>query len=326
MRLINGYQVSQALHVAATLGVADRMNDGAIAIDDLASAVGANPRSLYRVMRALAAAGVFAEDDMRRFSLTELGQVLRADHPLSPAAWAINIGQHYFWETWGHLLDGVRSGEHPFRARYGTDVWTYRAGLPDESAVFDAAMTALSRMSSAATIAAYDFSRYARIVDVGGGRGAFLAAVLAANAGVRGVVFDQPHVVDGAPATLADAGVADRCESVGGDMFASVPAGADAYVMRHVLHDWEDDECRAILRVVRAAIPASGRLLILDQLIAPPNSGMQTKFSDLNMLVMAGGEERTEAEFAALFAASGFKLTSVTRTASPTCVIEAALA
>lgn len=323
-RLIDGYQISQALHVAATLGIADLLKDGPRSSDDLAATTDAHPGALYRMLRALASVGVFAEDDDRRFALTPLGDCLRSDAPEPVDGWAAFIGRPYHWQAWSEMLHSVKTGENAFQHLHGTDVWTYRASRPEENAIFNRAMTALSRRNAQAIVAAYDFGRFRRVVDVGGGRGALLAAVLARHMETRGVLFDLPHVVANAAALLRDAGVADRCEIVGGDAFAAVPDGGDAYMLRAILHDWDDAEAAAILRSCRRAIGPEGRLLVLEWLIGPPNAGRDGKFSDLNMLVSPGGRERTREEYAALFAAVGFRLTAVFPTAIGLAVIEGA--
>jgi hypothetical protein len=323
-RLVDGFQVSQALYAASELGIPDFLREGMRSADELAAAAGADAPTLYRLLRALAAVGVLREDDSQQFTLTALGQFLRTDHPASAAPWLAQVGRPYFWQAWGNLTHSVRTGETAFDALHGTDVWSWRASQPEENAVFNRAMTGLSRMANAAITAAYDFSRFGHIVDVGGGNGAFLAAILQATPGARGTVFDLPHVVAGVEAVVADAGVADRCDAVGGSMFESVPAGADAYVMKAVLHDWDDARCGSILGVCREAMSPDARLLVVERIVGPPNRDAVTKLSDLNMLALPGGRERTEDEFAALFGASGFRLASVTRTGSPMHVIEAA--
>lgn len=194
-RLVNGYQVSQAIHMAATLGIADLLRDGPRSSDDLAAATGSDPRSLHRLLRAPASVGVFREEEDRRFALTPLGDCLRAEAPESVAGWAAFIGQPYYWNAWAHLLHSVRTGENAFRQLYGMDVWDYRAQHPEAGAVFDRAMTSNSRMRTEAVPAAYDFGPFACVVDVGGGRGALLSAILAKHPRVRGVLFDQPHGV-----------------------------------------------------------------------------------------------------------------------------------
>ena len=309
-RMVEGYQVSQAIHVAATLGIADLLADASRTSDDLAAVTGTHPRTLYRLLRALASVELLREFDGYRFELTPLGERLRSDRPDSIVGWASFIGRPYSWEAWGELLHSVRTGENAFRYVHGTDVWTYRSTRPEESAIFDRAMTSLSRRSNAALLAAYDFGRFRTIVDVGGGNGALIAAVLTAYPNIQGVLFDQPHVVSGAAALLELGGVVHRCRTVGGSFFESVPE-ADAFLLRAVVNCWDDDASIRILTVVRRAIAKDGRMLLVERVIAPPNEGRDAKFSDLNMLVGPSGLERTSDEFAALLDSSGFRLERV---------------
>ena len=321
-RLVNGYQVSQAIHVVATLGIADLLRDGPRTSDDLAAAAGVHPRALYRVLRALAAVGVFREGEGRSFSLTPMGEGLRSDATDPVGPWAAFIGRPYYWQAWAHLLHSVRTGENAFRHVHGADVWEYRARHPEEGAIFDHAMTGLSRGVAGAVVSAYDFSRFGRVVDVGGGQGALLVAILAAHPGMRGVLFDQPHVVTRAGEVLRAAGVGDRCEVVGGSFFEVVPGGGDAYLLKAILHDWDDAASTAILEACRRAMRTEAKLLVLERVIAPPNESPDAKFGDLNMLVSPGGQERTGDEFAALFAATGFRLAAVVPTGTRFSVIE----
>lgn len=323
-RLAGGYQVTRAIAAASELGIPDLLRDGPRAADDLARAAGAHTPSLYRLLRALATIDIVIEREGRIFELAPLGQFLRSDHPQTMAPWIANSTQPYFQDAWGHLVDAVRTGETAFEALHGMDVWQWRSTRPAENAIFNRAMTSLSRVTNAAITAAFDFGRFAHIVDIGGGNGAMLAAILAASPHARGTLFDQPHVVDTAAALVAEAGVADRCDIVGGDMFAAVPAGADAYVMRSILHDWNDERCAAILGRCREAMSTDGRILIVEMVVGPPNGGFREKFSDLNMLVMPGGRERTREEWEALLGSSAFRLIGITPTATPTCIIEAA--
>ena len=226
MRLINGYQVTQAIHVAAKLGIADLLADGPRGSEDLAVATGSHPEALYRLLRALAAIGVFREEAGRRFSLTEFGASLRSDAPDSVAGWSALVGEPYYWQAWGALEHSVRTGGNAFRHVHGTDAWTFRARDPDRSAGFDRAMTSMSRQVAASVVAAYDFGRFRRVVDVGGGNGTVLAAILSRYPATRGVLFDQPHVVAGASPILGETGVADRCEVVGGSFFEELPGEA----------------------------------------------------------------------------------------------------
>jgi hypothetical protein len=321
--LINGFQVAQAIHVAAVLGIADFVRDRSCSVEDIAAAVGANEGALYRLLRALGAVGVVHEEDGRHFSLTDMGACLRSDAPESVAPWAVFIGQASYRAAWGALLHSVRTGENAFRHVYGEDVWSYRARNPDVSAAFDSAMTALSRSVTVAVLSAYDFSPFTTIVDVGGGRGALLAAILAQHPQARGVLFDQPHVVAGAAEVLDASGVAGRCDTVGGSFFDSVPGGADAYLLKYIIHDWEDEPASAILQTCRRAMRADSRLLVIERVIGPPNEGAPAKFSDLNMLVSPGGLERTGEEFASLLEAAGLRLTQVKPTIAGVSILEA---
>ena len=320
--LVNGYQVSQALHVAATLGIADRLGDGPRSCEDLAGG-GAHAPTLYRLLRALAAVGVFREEPGRRFALTPLGEGLRADVPKPVGPMAVFVGQPSYWQAWGHLLHSVRTGENAFRALNGIDVWAYRARHPEAGARFDAAMTARSRRVAGAVVEAYDFGRWRCVVDIAGGQGALLAAVLTRHPHLRGVLFDQPQVVAGAGAVLQAAGVAGRCEAVGGDVFTAALPPGDLYVLQSIIHDWEDEPATAILRNCRRGLDRDGRLLLVERVLEPPNEGAEGKFSDLNMLVSPGGRERTRDEYAALLAGAGFRLEAVHPTAAGVEVVEA---
>lgn len=320
--LVNGYQVSQAIHVAAMLGIADLLAGGRRTNEELADATATHPPTLYRLLRALASVEILRELEGHTFELAPLGEYLRSDVPNSIVGWAKLIGRPYYWQPWSALLHSVRTGQNAFQHVHGTDVWTYRSTRPEENAIFDQAMTSLSRRAHAALLAAYDFGAFQTLVDVGGGNGTLLSLILAAYPDLQGVLFDQPHVVSAAPALLAQAGVADRCQVVAGSFFASVPAGGDAYLLRAIIHDWEDGESAQILASVRRAITDGGTLLLIERIVAPPNEGRDTKFSDLNMLVEPGGRERTQDEFAHLLATAGFRLVRVVE-AGISAVIEA---
>jgi hypothetical protein len=270
----------------------------------------ADPDALGRLLRALAAAGVLSES-AGRYALTELGQGLRSDVEGSVAGWAAYVGRPYRWQGWSALLHSVRTGENGFRSVYGVGAYEYRRAHPEEAAIFDAAMTTMSRRQNAAVLEAHDFGRYGVVVDVGGGHGALLAGILERHAGVRGVLFDQPEVVAGAPAV-------ERMDVVGGSFFDGVPAGGDAYLLKSVLHNWEDADALAILRACRDA-GAPVVLLVERDLATDPAAA----FSDLNMLVGPGGRERTLDEYSALLAAAGFTLTGSTTTGLGFSVIHA---
>lgn len=316
------YQRSQAVAVAAELGVADLLRDGPCSVDELAAGTGAHSPALYRLLRALAAIGVVHEDEQRRFRLTAIGEYLRRDHPLSVDPVARMYCADYEWRAWGELLHGVRTGESPAHRALGTDVWEYRRRHRDQSRVFDAAMRTLSRMIAAGLLEVYSFDHHRLVADIGGGTGAVLAAVLARYPHLEGILFDQPHVVGDAGPVLGAAGVQNRVTVVPGDFFTGVPSGADVYLMVRVLHDWLDDDAARILDQVRSAMRGDALLLILDAVVGPPNEDAESKFFDLMMLVSAGGRERELREWEALLAGSGLQLVRATPT-TPTChVIE----
>lgn len=315
-RLVNGFQVSQTIYVAVTLRIPDLLADGPRAIDDLAVATASHAPSLYRLLRALAALELLHEEAGQHFSLAPLGQRFRSDQPESLTGWAAFIGEPSYWNAWGNLLHSVQTGENAFRHIYGVDPWTFRAQDPRLSAIFDRAMSANAHEVIASVLAAYDFSRFGTIADIGGGNGTLLAAILASHPETHGILFDQPHVVAGAPLVLTQAGVADRCQIFGGSFFETVPPGGDAYILKAILHDWEDDECLTILGVCRQAMATGTTILAIELELGPVNERPLAKLSDLNMLVSPGGRERSDDEYAALFAAAGFRYTETTSTSS----------
>jgi hypothetical protein len=320
-RMANAYQVSQAIHVAASLGLADHLTEGPRTVEELADATGgSHAPSLYRLLRALASVGIFAEVD-GRFGLTPLAEYLRSDAPGSVRAWAAMVGRPYAWSAWSSLRDSVATGEPAFPALHGMSAWEYRAEHPEEGAIFDAAMNSLATTAGGAVVDAYDFSGIGVLVDVGGGQGELLAGILAANLDMRGILFDQPHVVAGAGPVLERAGVADRCEVIGGSFFEQVPVRADGYLLKSVIHDWDDAPAIQILQRCRAAMADTDRLLLVEYLVRPGNEPDPLKFRDLMMLVMVGGRERTADDFRRLYAEAGFRLTDVVP-APPYSVIE----
>lgn len=319
--IVRGYRASQALAVAAELGIADQLRDGPRPVADLADATGSDEDTLYRLLRALASIGVFHEDGDRRFALTAMGDYLRRDHPLSADPAARMFCADYQWRAWGALRHSVVTGENAAVHALGVDVWEHRRRHPLDGELFDATMRTLSRGSIEAILRVHDFGRYRVVADVGGGTGALLAAVLAAHPGVRGVLVDQEHVVAGAAPLLAD--VADRVEVVAGDFFAAVPRGADAYLLRRILHDWTDADADRILRRLHEAMAPGARLVVVDAVVGPPGTDPHSTFLDLMMLVSAGGRERTEPEWRSLLAAAGFRLESATRATEDSHVLVA---
>jgi hypothetical protein len=322
--LLSGYRISQAISVAARLGLADLVRDGARGSDDLAAATETHAPSLYRLLRVLAAVGVLEEGQGRRFTLGPLGVLLQTDAPGSLRALAVLCGQDPHWRVWGQLLHSVRTGERAFDHLYGQSLFAYLAAHPEDAAVFDQAMQSLTAEVAPAVAAAYDFSGIVTLVDVGGGRGHALVPILRANPGLRAILFDLPHVLPGAAALLAEAGVAERCRLVGGDAFEAVPDGADAYLLKHVIHDWDDARCHTILANCRRAMDPGGRLLLVERDLPQDNRlALPALLSDLSMMLQPGGRERTVEEYRALLAGAGFVLTRAVPTPYGESVLEA---
>ena len=316
LEMIAMRHIPQALHVVAVLGVADLLVDGPKSADELAQTTGSHGRTLYRVLRTLAAAGVFAEDKAGHFRLTALGQPLRSDVADSVRAASVFLSGES--ELEGRLIDCVRSGKTAIELASGaTDSFEYYR-QPTRAAVFNAAMTALSNAHYAGVVDAYDFRSIRKLVDVGGGHGRLLSMILTTYPKIRGVLFDLPHAFEGGQRMIAEAGLSNRCEVVSGDFFRSVPTGGDVYILSRVIHDWTDEKAVAILKVVRGALPANGRLLLFETMIGASNRLSYPLLSDLNMVIRTGGCERSEAEYRALYKAAGFKLTRAIKTPSPT--------
>ncbi len=323
--MINAYQLTYAISVAAELGIADLLAEGPKDSDALAGLTSSHPPTLYRLLRALAAAGIIQEEAGRIFSLNDLGDCLRTDAQGSSRSLAILSGRPYYREAWGHLRDSVRTGKNAFRQAFGTGLWEYRAERPEESRLFDEVMATNSARAFPAILSAYDFSQFKTVMDVGGGNGALLHAILKQNSGQSGILFDQPHVVEGATTLFQDGDVSGRCRIVGGSFFERVPQGSDAVVLKWILHDWDDLSALNILRVCRRAMLPTARMLLIESIIGPPNTGFDTKIGDLSMLALPGGLERTETEFAALLSQSGFTITKIVPTGTKLHVIEASI-
>ena len=319
-QMIVGSWVTQAIYVAAEIGIADLLAAGPRTAGELAGETRTHGGSLYRLLRALASVHMFREDAEGRFSLTEMGKLLRSDAPGSKRSMAIMAGAE-FYRSWGGLLSSVETGGAAFDRVFGEPFFRYMGANPDRWRIFDAAMTGVHDSETVPVLEAYDFRPFHTIVDVGGGSGLALSAILGRHAEARGILFDLPDVAKRAGEVVARAGISDRCRIVGGDFFESVPAEGDAYLLRHVLHDWEDREAVAILRNCREAMRPGGRVLVVESLIPPGNDPCFVKWLDLMMLVV-GGRERTEEQYAGIFSAAGLRLTRIVRTAHEVSVIE----
>ncbi len=323
LELAQGAWLTQAMYVATRLGFADALADGPRTAGELARRAGSDPGATFRVMRALAAHGLFKLRSDGRFALTRTGQALRSDYDGSMAPMIEMVGSPEHWEHWGNLLHSVKTGETAVEKLRGAPMFDYLATNPEYAALFNDAMTGVSALAVETAVPLYDFTAHELIVDVGGGHGALLAAVLAAAPDAQGVLFDLPSVVDGAGGVLEAAGVAGRCTSKGGSFFDAVPDGGDAYLLKTVIHDWDDDEALSILRNVRTAIAANGHVLLLESVLpegAPPHVGM---LLDIEMLVHAGGRERTAREYGDLLARAGFRMKRVIATPGPMSIVEA---
>jgi hypothetical protein len=324
LHLMTGCWISQAIYVAAKLGIADLLRDEPRLAVELAETTQTNAGALCRVLQALASVGVFAEDDAGRFRSTPLAQPLQAHAPGSLHAYALMLGEREHWRAWEGMLHSVRTGHSAFEHVFEMPHFQYFAGHPEAARVFDEAMTSRSAQENDAIVGAYDFADARTVVDVGGGQGTLLSAILRTHPTACGVLFDLPHVLAAASACFEGAGQTGRCDLVAGDFFSSVPAGSDVYVLKKVIHDWNDQRARAILTNCRNAMHGTARLLLIEPVVPPGNDPAFSKLLDLLMLVWpSGGRERTEVEHQANLAAAGLRLSRVVPTNSGVSIIEA---
>lgn len=322
LRMIAGFWLTQAIYVAAKLGIADLLEDGPKPTAVLANATRTHEPSLYRVLRTLASVGVFVEDD-GRFGLTPMAVQLRRDVVGSLRPYAIMMGEQWVWQSLGQMLHSVRTGQSGFEHVFGAPPFDYYKAHPDAARIGAEGLTSRSASENDAVVSAYDFANLRTIVDVGGGQGTLIMRILKANPLARGLLFDMPHMAELARPLLAQAGLTDRCEFQAGDFFASVPTGGDIYIMKKVLHDWDDDRALKILQNCRAAISPKGRLLLIELVVPDQNEPSFSKMLDLLMLTYVGGQERTEQVYRHLLNAAGFQVQRILATNSTVSVIEA---
>src|SRR5687768_9060875 len=322
VQMLEQFWLARSVAVAARLGLADALAQRPCTIAELAQETGTHGPSLARLVRAMVAYGVF-RDAGGRIGLTELGETLVSDRPGSMRQLLMTLmgGEHYC--AWGELDQSVRTGRTAFDIHYGADVWSWYRQHPDAATEFNKTMVAATAAVNDAVMEAFDFRPFRHIVDVGGGHGSLLRLTLEQNRSARGTLFDQPNVIDEAKGAIAAAGLADRVELVGGSFFEKVPAGGDAYLLKYILHDWDDARCELILKNVRKAIAAGGKLLIFDTVIPPPGKPDFSVLMDLNMMAMTGGRERTEPELRDLLGRTGFALRRVLPTQSHVGITEA---
>lgn len=323
MELIVSGWPAQAVTAAAQLGIADALADGPLPLDELAGRLGVDADALGRLLRALIGRGIFRRRRDGRYALNRLAATLRSDAPISLKGAALFQGSQEQRERWTLLADSVRSGESIVPALRGKDGFDYLDDIPEHADLFNQTMTALAQMTHAVVVGSYDFSRFRTIVDVGGGQGALLAAVLASAPGSRGILYDLPQVVVDAPKVLRSKAIAERIQVVGGSFFEAVPSGGDAYLLKNIIHDWPDDKALQILRNIRAAAEPGAAVLLVEMVTQDNGRDGPENWVDLEMLLNLGSRERSAEEYRNLLSQAGFRLTRVVPTASPLCVVEA---
>ncbi len=321
-QMATGYWVSQAIYVAAKLGIADLLKGGPQSCVALATATGADAVSLFRLMRALASVGVFSHVRRDCFALSRLAESLQTDTPGSLKAMVMTIGEIHY-QACANLLHSIQTGSPAFNHVFRTSLFNYLQQHADAADTFNQGMTNLSSMLAYAVLMAYDFTGISSVVDIGGGEGKLLRKILELNPEMRGTVLDIPATIETTNQELSDDTCGRRCSYIAGDFFESLPPGADAYLLCGVIHDWDDNRVITILRNCRRAMTKNGRLLLVDMLVPDTDSKSFSKLLDLNMLVMTGGRERTQAEFCGLLDASDYRLTRIVPTMAPQSVIEA---
>lgn len=323
MEMIGSPWIAQAIYVIAKLEIPDRMAAGVTSAAALAQATQVNADALNRVLRCLTVPGILADQGDGHYQLTEMGQALRKGVPGSMHAMAVMFGEEFHWRPVGAMLDAVRNGMSAYTQVFGEPAFQHWQKKPEWFRIFNDAMTDFSKAAAPALVAGYDWKRFAKLIDVGGGHGSLLAAILEANPQVHGAVYDLPEVAEGTLKAIPSS-LKDRMSATGGDFLKSVPAGADGYMMKHIVHDWSDEACIKLFENVRKVIPAGGRLLVIEMVVPPPGQPHFAKLLDVEMLLMTeGGRERTEAEFAALFKRGGFELVKVHATSAGNAIIEA---
>jgi O-methyltransferase domain/Dimerisation domain len=323
VQMATGYIISQAISVAARLGIADKLNESPKNIDQLAELTETHAPSLFRLMRALTSVGIFQQNEDGSYSNSPSSEFLRSDHPESLSNIIYMMGDKEHWHSHGNLLHSVKTGQTAFDHTFGMPFFPYIQQNPQVAEIFDNGMTSFSQGIARAIAGTYDFSGAETIADIGGGHGILLSTILRANPSAKGVLFDQPQVVAGSGDLLENAGVSDRVEVVGGNFFEEIPVAADVYLMKHIIHDWNDEESLSILSNLAKSVQAGAKLLLIESVIEAENVPSMSKVMDLNMLAMTSGRERTAAEYSDLFEKTGFQLTNIIPTPSPTQIVEA---
>ncbi len=320
----SNFVIARALYAFAKLGIADLLGKDTLSSEELASAASVDPRALYRLLRTLSTADVVSESRDHRFTLGPLGAALRSDAPGSMRAWAIFSGEPFYLQAWEQVVHSIQTGQPAWEHVHKAPLFEYIGTHRDAAQVFDQAMTSLSAGEAPAIVDAYDFSGVRKVADIGGGQGVLLRTILKSHPTMTGLLFDRPDAVEGVAAQLGKDGLAERCEVVPGDFFRAVPAGADMYLLKYVIHDWDDERSLAILRNCRRAMTSDARLVLVETVVPPPGEPHFAKLQDLEMLVIAGSQERTVDEYARLLEQAGFALVRVVPTTEPASILEAA--
>jgi hypothetical protein len=323
LQLIMGFRLAQMVYAAAKLGVADHLREGPRAVHAFAEAVGAHPQSLVRLLRSLSSVGIFSETETGEFELTVRARLLCSDTPGSLRSLAVMYGEDWLWRAYGNTLHSVRTGEPGFDQAHGVPFYAYLETHPQAAAAFDAAMSGYSACEAQAILDAYDFSAVRAFIDVGGGLGELAMSLLRAHAHLTGTVFERAATIEQTRRAVAAAGFSERCECVAGDFFVAIPSADGVVLLKSVLHNWDDDKTTAILRNCRRSMQPGARLLIAERILVPGNAASEAKLFDISMLVVAGGQERTAAQYAALLVAADFELTRIIPTGSSLSLIEA---
>ena len=322
MQMASGYWITQLIYAAAKLGIADLLKDGPKSCEEIAAATGTQAKAVYRVLRTLAGAGVFAEtEEPGHFTLTPLAASLRSGVPGSMRAMAVMFGEEQY-QAWGEILYSLRTGESSFEHMYGVPMFKYFVDNPEPGEIYEEAMTSVSAAEKAEILKSYDFSYIKKLVEVGGGHGSFISSILKANPNMQGVLFDQPYVIEGAN-FIKEQGLEDRCELVAGNFYESVPSGGDAYSLKHVLHGCSDEQSITVLKNCHNAMVEHGKLLIVERVVGSGPDSFLAKFLDVNMMMLVnGGCERTETEYRNIIEAAGFEVTNVVPSKAGVSVIE----
>ncbi|MBV9388849.1 MAG: hypothetical protein JOZ78_20695 [Chroococcidiopsidaceae cyanobacterium CP_BM_ER_R8_30] len=322
MQMASGYWITQLIYAAAKLGIADLLKDGPKSCEEIAAATGTKAKPVYRVLRTLAGAGVFAETEPGYFTLTPLAASLQSSVSGSMRAMAVFFGEEQY-QAWGEILYSLRTGKSSFEHMYGVPMFKYFVDNPEPGEIYEEAMTSVSAAEKAEILKSYDFSYIKKLVEVGGGHGSFISSILKANPTMQGVLFDQPYVIEGAKDFIKEQGLTDRCELVAGNFYESVPAGGDAYSLKHVLHGCSDEQSITILKNCHSAMVEHGKLLIVERIVGSGPDSFLAKFLDVNMMMLVtGGCERTEIEYRKIIEASGFEVIKVVPSKAGVSVIE----